>query len=161
MKFSSLFVASPTAAALSISLLLCGPSGMAMSQTGDATTTLPDVTVDAPSHVARRHKPIQHSIVRSSVLHRTSPSASTLTPMEKLARLPNMITGSCVDGCVSSLPSGNKPWVGCNWSSISYSTTCRNVGHYKTYSECKTAGLALGLRDLETIGYCTSLAFKS
>ena len=72
-----------------------------------------------------------------------------------------MITGSCVDGCVSSVPSGNKPWVGCNQSSISYSTTCRNVGHYKTYNECKTAGLAIGLRDLETIGYCTSLAFKS
>ena len=160
MKFSSLFVASPTAAVLSISLL-CGLSGMAMSQTDDPTITLPDVTVDAPRHVARPHKSILHGIVRSGVLHRTSPSASTLTPMEKLARLPNMITGSCVDGCLSSLPSGNKPWVGCSWSTIGLSTACRNVGHYKTYNECKTALLALGLRDLETIGYCTSLAFKS
>lgn len=170
MKFSSLFVASRAIAVLSIPLLLCGLSGTAMSQTatpsGGATTTLPDVMVDAPKQVARPHKPIQHTVARSTVSSRTSPtaptpSASRLSPEQRLARLPNAITGSCVDGCVSSLPSGNKPWVGCNASSISYSTTCRNVGHYKTYNECTTAGLAVGYRNVEVIGYCTSLAFKS
>jgi hypothetical protein len=169
MGFSSLFVASLAVAILSIALLLCGLSGTAMAQTttpsGGATTSLPSILVEAPKQVARPQKPKQRVVARSTVSPRTSsttpaPSASPMSPTEQLAKLPNAITGSCVDGCVSSLPSGNKPWVGCNVSAGTYSSTCRNVGHYKTYNECTTAGLAIGWRSNETLWYCTSLALK-
>jgi hypothetical protein len=170
MKASLLFVASLAVAILSIALLLCGLSGTAMSQTatrsGGATTSLPSVVVEAPKQVARPQKPEQRAVARSTVSPRTSPttptpSASPMSPAEReLAKLPNAITASCVDGCVSSLPSGNKPWVGCSLSGGTYSSTCRNVGHYKTYNECTTAGLAIGWRSNETSWYCTSLALR-
>ena len=51
MRFSSLFVTKFTVAILSIAPLLCGLSGPAMSRTAtssDATTSLPNVVVEAP-----------------------------------------------------------------------------------------------------------------
>ncbi|SHH65785.1 hypothetical protein SAMN05444169_8619 [Bradyrhizobium erythrophlei] len=169
MRISSLFVASLAVAILSIAPLLFGLSSTAMAQnatpSGGATTSLPNVVVEAPKQVARPQKPKQRAVARSTVSPRTSSttpasSASPMSPTAQLEKLPNAITGSCVDGCVSSLPSGNKPWVGCNLSAGVYSSTCRNVGHYKTYNECTTAGLAIGWRSNETLWYCTSLALK-
>ena len=61
MRFSSPFVASLALANLSTALLLCGLSGTAMSQTatpsGGATTSLPNVVVEAPKQVARPKQP--------------------------------------------------------------------------------------------------------
>ena len=61
MRFSSLFVASLAVAILSSALLLCGLSGTAISQTatpsGGATTSLPNVVVEAPKQVAYPQKP--------------------------------------------------------------------------------------------------------
>jgi hypothetical protein len=73
---------------------------------------------------------------------------------------PANATGSCVGGCPSSFRSGDAPWVGCSGSSGMYSRTCRNVGNYKTYAECKAAGLKVGWRDTENSWYCTSLSLK-
>jgi len=158
MKFSSLFAASIAVA------LPCGLNGTAMSQT-DATTSLPGVVVEAPKQAARPQKP-QHAVAYSTVSPRTSPttptpSASQMSPAEReLAKLPNAITSSCVDGCVTSFRSGNRPWIGCSSSGGTFSTTCRNVGNYKTHNECTTAGLATGWRSNEVYWYCTSLALK-
>jgi hypothetical protein len=160
MKASLLFVASLAVAILSIALLLCGLSGTAMSQTatpsGGATTSLPNVVVEAPRHRA---------VARSTVSLRTSsttptPSASPMSPAAQLAQLANA-TGSCVGGCVTSFRSGDAPWHGCsgsNWPALS--PTCRSVGNYKTYEECREAGLVTGWRVNEVSWYCSSLALK-
>jgi len=152
-------------AALAVSALLCGQTGSAMSQTtpsGGATTSLPNVVVDAPKPQKPKHRAVAHSTVSPQTSASTpTSSASSLSPTEQLERLPNAVTSSCVDGCVTSFRSGNKPWVGCNgagWPALSQ--TCRNVGHYKTYNECTTAGLAVGWRSGEISWYCSSLALK-
>jgi hypothetical protein len=166
MRFSSLFVASPAVAILSMAPLLCGLSGTAMSQTatasGGATASLPNVLVEAPRQVARPQQPRQRRVSRSTVSPRMSPSSPTPSALPiaaQLAKLANA-TGSCVGGCVTSFRSGDAPWHGCSGSSGTYSPTCRNVGNYKTYGECTDAGLVLGWRDNEVSWYCTSLALK-
>jgi hypothetical protein len=171
MRFSSLFVARPAIAILSIGLLLCGLGGTGMSQaatpSGGATTLLPNVVVEAPRHVARSLKPAHHAVAHRAVSVRTSRTSSTVsTPSApptsiaaKLAKLASA-TGSCVGGCVTSFKSGDAPWHGCSASAGTYSLTCRNVGNYKTYAECQEAGLVLGWRSGEVAGYCTSLALK-
>jgi hypothetical protein len=162
MKASLLFVASLAVAILSIALLLCGLSGTAMSQTatpsGGATTSLPNVLVEAPK---------QRAVARSTVSPRTSsttptPSTSPMSPAEReLAKLPNAITGSCAGGCASSFRSGDAPWVGCSSASGRFSSTCRNVGNFKTYTECTTASNKLGSTRSDTWWYCSSLGFKN
>jgi hypothetical protein len=168
MKLSSLFVASPAIAILSIAPLLCGLSGTAMSQTstpsGGATTSLPSVVVGAPKQAAGPQKPAQRAVVSSTVSPRTSPTASTpsaspMSPAAQLAKL-EKATGSCVGGCVTSFRSGDAPWHGCSGSSGMMSPTCRNVGNYKTYAECTEAGLITGWRSNESQWYCSSLALK-
>jgi hypothetical protein len=167
MRFSSLFVASPAVAILSIELL-CGLSGTAMSQTattsGRAAAMLPDVVVEAPKQVARPQKPKPRTVAHTGS-PRTSPatptpSASPMSPTGQLAKLANA-TGSCVGGCVTSFRSGNAPWVGCSTTSFTYSSTCRNVGNYKTYAECTEAGVITGWRASEISWYCSSVAIAA
>jgi hypothetical protein len=158
MKASFLFVASPAVAILSIALLLCGPSGTAMSQTAipsGATTSLPNVVVEAPK---------QRAVARSTISPRTSPgtptpSASPMSVTARLAKLAN-ITGSCVDGCQTSFRSGDAPWHGCSVSAGTYSATCRNAVNFKTYAECTEVSRLVGWRSNEASWYCTSLALK-
>ncbi|WP_035684758.1 hypothetical protein [Bradyrhizobium sp. Cp5.3] len=163
MRLSSLFFASPAVAIASLALLLCGLGGTAMSQPTPADTQLPGVTVDAPKQVARPYRPT-HRMAAHSTVSRTSPTISTASaaPMSDAAKLAKLEreTGSCVGGCQSSFKTGNKPWVGCNASGGVYSFTCRNVGNYKTYDECKEAGRITGWRSGETMAYCSSLALK-
>ncbi|MCP1746095.1 hypothetical protein ABIF65_008100 [Bradyrhizobium japonicum] len=87
MRFSPLFAASRAVAVSSMTLLLYGLSGTAMSQaatpSGRATSSLHNVVVEAPEQAARPHKPKQHAVARSTV---------------------------------SSFQPGNKPWVGCSAS---------------------------------------------
>ena len=164
MRLSSLFVASSAVALLSIELL-CGLSGPAMSQT-DSATRLPSVTVDAPKQMTRpKHSAVAHSTVaRSTVAHQTSPtaeapSAAPESISAKLAKLANA-TSSCAGGCQTSFRTGNAPWHGCSGSSGMLSSTCRNTGNFKTYSECRDSGLLLGWREGDVAWYCTSLALK-
>jgi hypothetical protein len=167
MRFWSLFGTNVTVVSTSIALILCGLSGTAMSQTASpsGSATLPDIVVDAPKHVARSHKPTQHTVARSTVSHPTSltaqaPSGAEESVTAKLAKLERN-TGSCAGGCQSSFRSGNEPWHGCNGSSWpALSPTCRNVGNYKTYNECREAGLLTGWRVNEVPWYCSSLALK-
>ncbi|WP_456685797.1 hypothetical protein [Bradyrhizobium sp. P5_C11_2] len=165
MRYSSCFVAGLVVAISSTAL--CGLSGAAMSQptpSGGAGTQLPGVVVDAPKQAARPHKPTQHAVARSSASDRSSPTISTASasPKSDAAKLAKLAaaTGSCVGGCQSSFKTGDKPWVGCNASGGVYSFTCRNVGNYKTYDECKEAGRITGWRSGETSAYCSSLALK-
>jgi hypothetical protein len=161
VRFSSLFVASPAVAILSIELL-CGLSGTAMSQIpAGSASSLPDVSVEAPRRVTR---PKHGAVTRSTVPPRISPTTQTPSAAPdsvsaKLAKLASA-TGSCVDGCVTSFKYGNAPWHGCSGSSGMYSSTCRNVGNYKSYAECIEAGLITGWRNNEVPWYCTSLALK-
>jgi hypothetical protein len=169
MKASFLLLAGLAAAVLSIALLLCGLSSTAMSQaatpSGGATTSLPDVVVEAPKQVARPQKPKQPAVARSTVSPRTSPTTATpsASPTSQAAQLAKLekATGSCAGGCVTSFRSGNAPWRGCSGTSWPLlSSTCRNVGNYKTYAGCEEAGLVTGWRANEVGWYCSSLALK-
>jgi hypothetical protein len=60
----------------------------------------------------------------------------------------------------TSFRTANAPWVGCSISAGRYSPTCRNVSNYKTYIECKEAGLKVGWRDSEQAWYCSSLGLQ-
>src|ERR1700733_4257367 len=160
MRFSSLFVASPAVVILSVELL-CGLSGTAMSQTATSSaTSLPGVLVEAPKQVTR---PKHSAVARNTVSRRTSQPTQTPSAPEsvsaKLAKL-EKTTGSCVGGCVTSFRYGDAPWLGCSGSAGTYSPTCRNVGNYKTYGECREAGLVTGWRNNDVSSYCTSLALK-
>src|SRR2546430_17396355 len=112
MRFVSLFVARLAVSILSIALLPCGPSGTVMSHaatpSGGATTSLPNVVVEAPKQVARPPKPTQRTVARSTVSARTSPttptpSAATMSPA---AQLPNA-AGSWAGGGPPRLGAGD------------------------------------------------------
>jgi hypothetical protein len=163
MTLLSRFVARPAVALPSLALLLCCVGGPAMSQPTPADQ-LPDVTVDAPKQIARPHRPAHHVTVRGtttrSSLAISSAAAGPMSDIAKLAKLERE-TGSCVGGCQSSFKTADKPWVGCNASGGVYSATCRNIGNYKSYDECKEAGRVTGWRSVETMGYCSSLALAA
>jgi hypothetical protein len=163
MTLSLRFVARPAVAFPSVALLLCALSGTAMSQPTPADTQLPGVTVDAPKQVARPHRPTYHAVARSTRSHTSSTVAEVLSsPMSDAAKLAKLAStaGSCVDGCQTSFRYGHAPWNGCSVSSGTYSSTCRNPVHFKTYDECKEAGRIAGWRTGEMSWYCSSLALK-
>jgi hypothetical protein len=141
VKFSSLFVASLAVAILSIPPANAAPSG--------ATTPLPSIAVEAPK---------QHAIIRDTVSPRTSAPQTANPP------------GGCVNGqpgsqggCVTSFRSGDRPWVGCSWSSGT-AVGCRNIGPggvpFKTYAHCMEVGENAGWRVNEASWYCTGIALK-
>ena len=163
MTLSLRFVARPAVALPSIALLLCALSGTAMSQPTPTDTLLPGVTVDAPKQVARPHRPAHHLAVRSTESRTSSTISTAAAPMSDTAKLAKLEreTGSCVGGCQSSFKTANRPWVGCNASGGVYSATCRNVGNYKSYDECKEAGRVTGWRSGEASAYCSSVALAA
>jgi hypothetical protein len=169
MRFSPRFISS-TVATLPIVLLLCGLSGTAISQTQipSGSTTLPSITVQAPSHVARPLTPnrraVVQRVVRTTVSRGTSPAtpftAAQESVLAKLARI-ERASSSCDGGCATSFRSGNRPWIGCSASGWpAYSGTCKNGRNYKTYVECTEAAYFLAWKPMEVHWYCTSLAFK-
>jgi hypothetical protein len=169
MKASSLLVVNSALAILSIAVLLCGLSGPAMSQTatpsGAPTTSLPNVVVEAPKQVARPPKPKPRAVARNIESARTSPTTPSASPTSQTAQLAKLekianAAGSCADGCVTSFRTANAPWRGCSVSGGMMSSTCRNVGNYKTYAQCTDAGQVVGWRGPETSWYCSSLALK-
>jgi hypothetical protein len=164
MRFSSLFVASLAVAILSSALLLCGLSGTARSQTATGSaTSLPSIMVVAPEQVARPQRPQQ--VANTVASRQTAPTTQTPSPAQgsvlaKLAAL-EKTSSNCTDGCQTSFKYGNAPWHGCSgsgWPALS--STCRNIGNYKTYAECTEAGLITGWRGNEVSWYCSSLALK-
>jgi hypothetical protein len=169
MRLSSSFVARSAVAILS-TVLLCGLSGTAVSQTATGSATqLPSITVVAPKQVAKRYRPQQSARPQrlqqaaNTVASRpTPPTTQTPSPAQgsvlaKLAAL-EKTSSNCTDGCQTSFKYGNQPWNGCSTTGDTFSATCRNVRNYKTYSECREGGLFLGWRNNEIWWYCTSLA---
>ena len=74
---------------------------------------------------------------------------------------PANAAGGCVGGCPTSFRSGNAPWIGCSgsgWPALS--STCRNVGNWKTYAGCMEDGLKVGWKGSENTWYCSSLGLK-
>lgn len=145
MNASSLFSTNLAVAALSVASLLCGSGGTALSQPTtvpiDSTTSLPNVLVEAPKHITAQHRSRQYAAAHSPASTRVA-----ITPG-------------------SSLPSGDRPWVGCSGSAGAYAYTgCRNIGPggvpFKTYNECTANGLKYGWRTNEISFYCSSLALK-
>lgn len=164
MTLSSRFVARPAVVVPSMALLLCCLSSTAMSQPTPTEIQLPGVTVDAPRQAARLHRPAHHVAARSAVSRTSQPAATAaVVPMSDAAKLAKLEreTSSCAGGCQSSFRTGNQPWVGCNATGGVYSPTCRNVGNYKSYDECKEAGRITGWRSGETSAYCSSVALAA
>ena len=180
MRSSSSIVA-PSAIAILSTALLCGLSGTAVSQTATGSATpLPSITIVAPKQVARPQRPQQTARppqrptqTANTVASRpTSPTTQTPSAsrtaqkpapakdsvMAKLAAL-EKTSSSCTDGCQTSFKYGNQPWNGCSTTGgeFNFSATCRNIGNYKTYFECKDARLFLGARHNEAWWYCSSL----
>lgn len=152
MKRSSLFVTNFAVALLSIAPLMCVSSGPAWSQPTPAPDSaidpLPNISVEAPRHVGTQHRPTQRAAARST----SSPHTASTSVF-------------CIGGCMTSMKSGDRPWVGCSWSAgASAYTGCRNIGPggipFKSYTQCTETGLNNGWRSGEVSAYCTSLALK-
>jgi hypothetical protein len=142
-----------------MALMISGSSDPALSQTA---TTLPNVTVDAPTV---RPKPKQHAVARHAVNIQATTTVGTIlaAPISDSAKLAKYasVTGSCVGGCSTSFKSGSAPWHGCSISSYpALSPTCRNVANFKTYEECRAASMLMGWRPNDIPWYCSSLALK-
>ena len=56
---------------------------------------------------------------------------------------------------------GNVPRVGCSWAGGWNLSSCKNVGNWKSYTECKQAAAKTGWRDFEGWWYCSSVGFKN
>ncbi|WP_246789790.1 hypothetical protein [Bradyrhizobium sp. CCBAU 51765] len=163
MTLSSHLVARSAFAVSSITLpLLCALAGTAMSQPTPPGAELPSVTVEAPKQMMRS-KPAHRVVARSRRFAAISPAAAIAAPTSDVTKLAKLAatTNNCVGGCQSSFKLGDKPWVGCNVSGGVYSATCRNVGNYKSYEECKEAGRLTGWRSGETSAYCSSVAIAA
>jgi hypothetical protein len=160
MRRSSSFVAPSAVAILSVAFL-CGTSDAAMSQ-----TELPKITVVAPKQAARPQMPVAtpQRPARVAVASRPAPpTAQEPAPakgsvMARFAAI-ERTSSNCTDGCQTSFKYGNQPWNGCSsgGGEFGFSVTCRNVGNYKTYFECKEARRFLGARPVESWWYCSSL----
>ena len=164
--------AAPSAVAILSTALLCGASGMALSQTETGPVApLPSITVDAPKQVATPHRPKQ--VTHAVASRRTSPTAQTSSSTEqtpsaapdsvlgKIAKL-ERASSSCNGGCETSVRHGDAPWVGCSYSggenSVSaFSSTCRDTLTYRTYVECTQTKIFLGWIAREARWHCSGL----
>jgi hypothetical protein len=170
MRFSSRFFSNPAIAIASTAMMLFSLSGAAMAlPEPSGSTSLPSITVQAPKQVIRPQRPMQRAVVRGTgrrtASHGTSPTTTTPSTgegsvLERLHKLERE-SGSCDDGCQSSFPSGNRPWVGCSASAFPQpSAGCRNPRHFKTYAACTETGYFLAWRPMEVWWYCSNLALN-
>jgi hypothetical protein len=170
MKFSSRFFSNLAIAIASTAMMLFSLSGAAMALTEPSgSTSLPSITVEAPKQGIRPQRPMQRAVIRGTgrrtASHGTSPTTTTPSTgegsvLERLRKLERE-SSSCPDGCQSSFPSGNRPWVGCSTSAFPMpSVGCRNTRHFKTYVACTETVYFLGYRQVEAWWYCSNLALK-
>jgi len=160
MRISSRLVAPSAVAVLSTVLL----SGTAAAQTA-TTSQLPGITVVAPKPATRpvarpqrQAPPVANAIAARPIspAAQTPPATAPGPVMARIAAL-EKTSSSCTDGCQTSFKHGNQPWNGCSGSSGGFSSTCRNASNYKTYQECREAGMFLAWKHWETWWYCSSL----
>ena len=142
MKFSSLFFAASLAVAP-----LCGPSGTAIAQTatpsGGATTSLPNVVVEAPKQVARPQKPKQRAVARSAVFARTSIASASDAPVYGRDTLATT-TGNCSTT---------------TWPTVSPVQCTKPVAH--NYVECTEMVAKNGSRSSDAWWWCSNQGFKN
>ena len=175
MRLSSSLIA-PSAIAILSTILLCGPSA-AQTATG-SNAPLPDITVEAPKHVARpdRSREVTHTVAprrasrvaqapsssgqaSSSTGH--TPSAARGPVMQRIAKL-EARASSCNGGCETSFKSGKDPWVGCSESTGGYATaqfsvTCRDTLTYQSYADCVETKWFLGWDQRRARWHCSGL----
>ncbi|MGJ4952454.1 hypothetical protein [Bradyrhizobium sp. HKCCYLS20291] len=167
----SLSVVAPSAVAGLAAVLLCGP---AVSQVAPATS-IPSVTVDVPKQAAKPYR--QHESAGPATSRRASvaaPKADTdFTPLgaemtitARAAAIQGKIiqleksASSCNGGCETSLPTGNKPWVGCsldNQESVKVDAHCTDTLTYTSYADCHDTKRFLGWDRNKVFWHCTSL----
>ena len=147
--------------------------GTAMAATDPSGSgSLPSITVQAPKQVVRPQRPTQRAVTRSTgrrhaVSRGTSLTAATPSgghgQESVLARLHRIEreTHSCDDGCQSSFPKGNRPWVGCSASAWPMSSAgCRNPRHFTSYVQCTEHNYFLAWKPMEVWWYCSNLALN-
>jgi hypothetical protein len=168
MRSSSSFVA-PSAIAILSTALLCSQSGTAISQTETGPAVqLPSITVVAPKPRQVASPPQRPARAAAVASRRTAPTRQTpgsilAKPGSVLAKIAALekLASSCNDGCETSFPVGNAPWVGCSYAANDYfshfSLTCRDTLTYQTYLECKDAKVFLGETRNRAWWICSSL----
>ena len=169
MRLSSRFLSNLTLVFSSIALLLSGPGGTALAATDPSgSSSLPSITVQAPKPVARPHRPVERAVThgsrRRAVSRERSPATSQPggegTVLERLKRL-ERTSHSCDDGCSSSFPKGNRPWVGCSASAFPQpSAGCRNPRHFTSYVQCTEHVIFLSWLSRDAWWYCSNLALN-
>ena len=142
MKFSSLFfVASLTVAPL------CGLGGTAMAQTatpsGGATTSLPNVVIEAPKQAARPQKPGLQAVTRSTGSPRTSIASAYDAPVYGRDTIATM-TGNCSTT---------------TWPTVSPVPCTKPVAH--NYVECTEMVAKNGSRPSDAWWWCSNQGFKN
>jgi len=169
MRFSSRFFSNLAVAISSIAVLF-GLSGAAIAVTEPSgSASLPSITVHAPKQVVRPQGPAQRAVVRGTVRrtasHGTAPTTATQpggdgSVLERLHKLERG-THSCDDGCQSSFPKGDRPWVGCSASAWPMpSAGCRNPRHFTSYVQCTEHNYFLAWKPMEVWWYCSNLALN-
>jgi len=170
MRLSSRFFSNLAVAISPIAVLLFGLSGTAMAATDPSgSSSLQSITVQAPKQVVRPQRPTQRAVVRGAARrtasHGTAPTTATQpggegSVLERLHRLERE-THSCDDGCQSSFPKGNRPWVGCSASAWPMSSAgCRNPRHFTSYVQCTEHNYFLAWKPMEVWWYCSNLALN-
>jgi hypothetical protein len=169
MRIPSSLVA-PAAVTILSTLLLCGLSGTAASQT-TPSSPLPGVTVTAPEQKAKPRQRQERAAntgagFRRGPAPRTTTQTSGGTPsaaqgpvMAKLVRLEREAS-SCNDGCESSFRRGKDPWVGCSestgWNSV-FSATCKDTLTHRDYVQCVETKMFLGWNHQRSWWYCNGM----
>jgi hypothetical protein len=142
MKFSSLFFIASLAVAP-----LCVLSGTAMAKTatpsGGATTSLPNVVVEAPKQVARPQKPGPRAVARSTVSLRTSSASASDAPVYGRDTLATT-TGNCSTT---------------TWPTVSPVQCTKPVAH--SYVECSEMVAKSGSRPSDAWWWCSNQGFKN
>ena len=170
MRLSSRFFANLAVGISSIIMLLSGLSGAAMAVTDPSgSNSLPSISVQAPKPVARPIRPVERAVThgsrRRAESHERSPAATSQpggegTVLERLQRL-ERTSHSCDDGCSSSFPKGNRPWVGCSVSAFPQpSAGCRNPRHFTSYVQCTEHVMFLSWLSRDAWWYCSNLALN-
>ena len=142
MKFSSLFFIASLAVAP-----LCVLSGTAMAKTatpsGGATTSLPNVVVEAPKQVARPQKTGPRAVARSTVSLRTSSASASDAPVYGRDTLATT-TGNCSTT---------------TWPTVSPVQCTKPVAH--NYVECSEMVAKSGSRPSDAWWWCSNQGFKN
>jgi hypothetical protein len=170
MRLSSRFLSSLAVAVSSFAVLTFGLNTAAMAATDPSgSSPLPSITVQAPKPLVRPHRTAPRAVARPAarrtLSRETAPAATTQpggegTVLERLHRL-ERTSSNCNDGCESSFPKGNRPWVGCSVSALPMpSAGCRNPRHFTSYVQCTDHVVFLAWQRREAWWYCSNLALN-